>query len=168
MQRTKPSSGFRDSAIAAAWGRQENRIAAVVTVAVAVAVATISQIPLEPGFSLDLRVRSGYDLARSASFIGFEEPSERGRALDPHARVVLNRPLPRRFVLELEGSAPSESELLEVRVGSSRHRAAFGSDSGSHAIAVQNTAGAREIEFLRSRAGAGVTLLRIGIRAVGS
>ena len=85
-----------------AWGRDENRIAAAVTVVVVLAVlawtATPASAPISVDFR-DLQPRSDHTITLS----GFIRAPQKGwRLLGEHGEVVFHRRLPARFELEVE------------------------------------------------------------------
>ena len=145
-----PGSGvapsLRDSHVAAALLRPENRIAAIVTLVVALAAVLLSRTPMEPGFSVDLRDEPRWSVGRSVSLLGFGRVTTSGRLLSRReARVVWNRPLPPRFALEIEGRAQPVPLAVEVSIGAQRHRLRFDAETRSHRIPVVNPSRVREI-----------------------
>jgi hypothetical protein len=154
-------SRLRRTYIASAMGKRENRLAAVVTVGVAVAVGLYSQAPLAAGRVADLTQPRVRWASVSAAYLGFGPPSEAGRPIRAGvARVVWNRPLPSRFVVEVAArSLGSESRPLEVAVGDVRKGERVSPQGSRLRLPVSGAAGWREIRFT----GSDIAVSRVGI-----
>jgi len=146
--------------------RRENQLAAIVAIVLALAVAGLARVPLRGGFEIDLRTIPILGGARYPSFEGFGPPGPAGRVTHASpARIVMNRPLPERFLLELEGRTLGERvpERVEVRVGNVTQLVAFSAQSRIHSFRVENPGGARTIG-LSGAAPLRVVLSRVALR----
>jgi hypothetical protein len=87
------------------------------------------------------------------------------------AAVITSRPLPRNFVLNVEGRAfgKAPSASIEITVGSARHRLVFDGRQSSQAIEIDNPGGGREIALRpvapeAGHAAAAIILSRLAVR----
>lgn len=132
--------------LAVALGRPENRIAAGVTLSLALAIFAVSRLPLPADVSLDLREEDTWSAVRHATLLGFSEPGLDGRTLtETPARVVFNRPLPDSFVLELEAVARPVPTKVVLGVGGHRYEARVDARGAPAQLQIENPAGARQI-----------------------
>lgn len=156
----------RSSYIAGAFLKRENQLAAVITIALAAIVAGLGQVPLQGDFEIDLRSVPPLQSPRYASLVGFEAAGPGGRMTDAaRAQIVLNRPLPARFLLEIEGRSVGDParETVEVQVGQTRQMLAFTAESRIHSFHVDNPFRGRTIS-LRGNAPLHLALSRVAVR----
>lgn len=166
---TEPAAR-RESHLAVALRRRENRVAALVTLTIGLVVLGISRIPLSPGFAVDARDTALWSATRDASFSGFEAPDADGRMVtETTARVVLNRPLPSRFILEVEAQSRPSPAAARVTVGAHSQVLRLGSESDGQTVEVLQVdapPGTRVIQFdVAPGSGNTVTLRRLSVRA---
>ena len=103
------------SYIGAALTAGPNRTAALTTLAIGAVVLALGRVPLAPGSELDLSRELHVGGWTQATVFGFGTATERGRTIDgAPARIVWNRPLPRRFRLALEVTADAPRAHLAV------------------------------------------------------
>jgi len=160
--------GPRDSYLFAALKTRENWIAMAATVAVTAAVVAYSRTPLPAEVTVDLTRMQRFGSLVHATPVGFWPDRSGAMTTGDVARVVLNRPLPGRFELVIEGRALDAGGAVdaEVRVGASSYAARFETDTAPITLRIDNDAGAREI-VLRLPAGSRLAVTRITTRALG-
>lgn len=170
MPATAWRSALQSSHAYAGISNPVNRYAAAITLGVALAVAAYARVPLAGEFSVDFRGPLGFGLARQATLVGFSNASRDGRAATtPEASVIMNRPLPASFVLEIDGQAtgPSARDVIDVAVGDATYRLRFDETTGVQAIAIRNPSHARTIAFrAAARPGStpGIRIRRLTVR----
>jgi hypothetical protein len=146
---------------------RENLTAAAVTLVVVAVVLLVSRVPLPVGLTIDLRAARPLGGARGVTLVGFSPPRPVGRMLEkPVGTLIVNRALPHRFDLEMEGRGFGRAlpVAFEVRVGDSRYAGAFDGDPSVHTMHVDNPGGERQIEIRAPKGGASVILTRLTLR----
>ena len=140
-----------------------NRTATAATLAIGVVVLALGRIPLAPGSELDLSSHQQIDGWTQASLFGFGPATERGRSIDAApARIVWNRPLPRRFSLALDVTADTARARMAVSLGNQRELITV-SQGPSHLV-LDNPLGLRELGLASVPPGARLHLRRAAVR----
>jgi len=164
MSRPDPFALLRASYAAATFASPEARIAAVVTLAVALCVFAFARVPLSGEIDVDFREGDRISGVAQATLIGFSAPDANGRVTHaPLARVVFNRPLPARFALALEAHAEGAPAVATIRVGDERRELRFDAAAAPHELALGNPSGAREIA-IELAPGGSLRLRRLAVR----
>ncbi len=145
------NAALRGSTLVNAWSRPENQIAYGALVLLILIVGVASQVSLSPGFKIDLRDPVRYEGVWQVIPIGLSTSDDYGRRIGPTSRLVLNRPLPDKFRLQIEARGPAPTgAAVNVRVGDFQRRVRFGQKSETIELTVENPSGARDIELHRS------------------
>jgi hypothetical protein len=141
-------AAIRDSNLIGGWRKPENQIAYAALAVVVVIVVVTSQFPLRPGFTIDLRDPVRYEGLWQVIPVALSTPNEYGRRIGPTSRLVLNRPLPEKFSLQIEArSMGKQKATVNVRVGDFHERVHFGRANKTVELSVVNPQSVRDIEI---------------------
>lgn len=144
--------------------RPENRIAYAVAVAIAVLVAIAGRVPLPSGATVDFSSAPSFQSAVQATFVDFSNRSPGGRLLVDHGRLILNRPLPEEFTVEVQArSKGADSASLSLRIGDWEGSLDFGPQSETLSAKATETRGERVLAFDKSGPGK-LEIARISFR----
>jgi hypothetical protein len=158
---------LRQSYVAGSLRNPEARAAAVITAGVALVVGALARVPLRGDVLVDLREGDRVGGLRQVTVVGFWVPTADGRETrGSRARVIFNRPLPAAFELRVAARSIRPDEIpVEVHVGDTVSRAAFGRAFTEVVLAVDNPTSAREVA-LALPPNATLTVRTVAVRPV--
>ncbi|MEE3330274.1 MAG: hypothetical protein VX246_05350 [Myxococcota bacterium] len=135
------------SYLGAALATGPNRNAAIATLAIAVGVLSLAQIPVAPGSEVDLRAPNYLEGWTQASLFGFGISTPKGRGIETApGRILWNRPLPERFTLGLDIGVAAPNTRIRISVGDQREVIGV-PRNGPASIEIHNPLGLREIRL---------------------
>lgn len=152
------------SYLGAAFAAGPNRTAAGATLAIALAVFGLSQIPIASGSELDLRNADAVDGWTQGTVFGFGVPTPAGRAVaQVPGRIVWNRPLPSEFTLALDVAPGPPNRSVRVGLGLKSEVIAL-PRSGPLLVRLENPFGLRELRIAPVPPGSPLMLRRVGVQ----
>jgi hypothetical protein len=148
MGQTTTRNNLKHSYLGGALRSPENWLAAGVTLAVGVAVSLASMAPLSGEIVVELAGLQRLRASQHATLTGFLFPTAEGvTTAGPQARIILNRPLPARFELVVDGrcTGACDGQAVEIAVGGSAHALRLGARDDRASVPIDNPLGERRI-----------------------